>query len=66
MRVSLPHAYAEGLELVGRPLALSATPVEYRRAPPALGEHTREVLRERLGLDEPALDALAARGVIAP
>jgi crotonobetainyl-CoA:carnitine CoA-transferase CaiB-like acyl-CoA transferase len=34
------------------------------RGPPPLGAHTREVLRERLGVDDAALDALAARGVI--
>ncbi|MCP5074852.1 MAG: CoA transferase [Rhodobacteraceae bacterium] len=32
--------------IIGNPLKLSATPVEYRRAPPVFGEHTEEVLRE--------------------
>ncbi len=49
---------------VASPLRLSATPVTYRRAPPRLGEHTREVLQELLGLDAVRLDELAARGVI--
>ncbi len=42
---------------VASPLRLSATPVTYRNAPPALGQHTEEVLRE-LGLDGPAIAAL--------
>ena len=33
------------------PLRLSDTPVTLRHAPPALGQHTDEVLAERLGLD---------------
>ena len=49
---------------VASPLNLSATPVTYRRPPPRLGEHTREVLGERLGLDAVQIDELAKRGVI--
>ncbi len=46
------------------PLRLSDTPVALRHAPPALGQHTDEVLAERLGLDEGRLRALRAKGVI--
>ncbi|MDX1594137.1 MAG: CaiB/BaiF CoA-transferase family protein [Gammaproteobacteria bacterium] len=49
---------------VASPLNLSATPVTYRRPPPRLGEHTRAVLGERLGLDAVQIDELAKRGVI--
>jgi len=34
---------------VSNPVDFSATPVSYERAPPLLGEHTEEVLREWLG-----------------
>jgi crotonobetainyl-CoA:carnitine CoA-transferase CaiB-like acyl-CoA transferase len=34
-----------------------------RRQPPTVGEHTREVLAE-LGLDDRAIDALEANGII--
>jgi formyl-CoA transferase len=34
------------IEVVASPLRLSKTPVHYRRRPPHLGEHTREVLLE--------------------
>lgn len=51
MRISLPHQENSGLELVGSPIKLSRTPVNYNRAPPKLGEHTQEVL-ESLNSDK--------------
>jgi crotonobetainyl-CoA:carnitine CoA-transferase CaiB-like acyl-CoA transferase len=35
-----------------------------RRPAPTVGQHGREILRERLGLDEDELDRLEARAVI--
>ena len=46
------------------PLRLSDTPATLRHAPPALGQHTGEVLRERLGLQEAQLQALRDKGVL--
>ena len=40
------------------PAKLSRSPAAYDRAPPRLGEHTDEVLRDWLGLDDAALAAL--------
>ncbi|MFA5664205.1 CaiB/BaiF CoA transferase family protein [Castellaniella sp.] len=53
-------------EIVGvaSPLRLSDAPARLRHAPPALGQHTDEVLRERLDLTPAALQALRARGVL--
>ncbi len=48
---------------VASPLRLQATPPVLRRAPPALGEHTEEVLAE-LGLDAAQVAALRAAGVV--
>jgi crotonobetainyl-CoA:carnitine CoA-transferase CaiB-like acyl-CoA transferase len=64
LKVALPHPTAGEVDLIASPLRLSATPVEYRRAPPLLGEHTDEVLREVLGLDAPAIAALKAAGAV--
>lgn len=64
LRVDLPHPLAGSAPGVASPLRLSATPVEYRNAPPLLGEHTETILAERLGLDGTAIAALRARGVI--
>ncbi|MBP5072393.1 CoA transferase, partial [Pseudomonas chlororaphis] len=49
---------------VARPIRLSATPVEYRHAPPLLGEHTAQVLQRVLGLELESVDALRASGVL--
>jgi formyl-CoA transferase len=48
---------------VASPLRLQGTPVVLHRAPPALGEHTDEVLQE-LGLDAPHILALKRSGAI--
>jgi crotonobetainyl-CoA:carnitine CoA-transferase CaiB-like acyl-CoA transferase len=44
MQVTVPHVQNPDLQLVGNPIKLSRTPVEYRRPPPILGEHTESVL----------------------
>ena len=57
---------AEGvpsIRSVASPLRLSATPPVVRRAPPALGEHTDEVLAE-LGLDAARIAALRQAGIV--
>ncbi|MFV3371774.1 CaiB/BaiF CoA transferase family protein [Pseudomonas sp. NY15435] len=64
MLVEIPHAQNPAFRMVGSPLKLSETPVEYQRPAPMLGEHTDEVLKHRLGLDEGRLAQLKAEGVI--
>ena len=44
MQVGVPHPMNPQLQLVGNPIKLSRTPVEYRSAPPTLGQHTEELL----------------------
>ena len=46
MLVKMEHPTIGELPLVGSPLKMSETPVEYRLPPPLMGEHTEEVLRE--------------------
>ena len=57
MTVRLAHPLSGEVNLVASPIKLSATPVQYRRPPPLLGEHTAEVLGE-LGIDADELAAL--------
>jgi crotonobetainyl-CoA:carnitine CoA-transferase CaiB-like acyl-CoA transferase len=64
MRVELPHPLAGTVPLVASPLRLSASPVQYRQPPPTLGQHTDEVLKELLGLQDADIQALRAEGTI--
>jgi crotonobetainyl-CoA:carnitine CoA-transferase CaiB-like acyl-CoA transferase len=49
---------------VGSPISLDGAGRGSRRPPPALGEHSREVLREVAGLSDPEIAGLAHDGVI--
>lgn len=60
----LPHVLAGLVPQVGSPIRLSETPVEYRRAPPLLGEHTQEVLARVLGVTTVELELLRQSGVL--
>jgi crotonobetainyl-CoA:carnitine CoA-transferase CaiB-like acyl-CoA transferase len=62
MLVEMQHPQRKKLTVVGSPIKLSRTPVEYRNAPPLLGEHTQTILGRIIS---PAkLDELKAKGVI--
>ena len=66
LAVTLPRDVGDGIAGitgVASPLRLAATPPVLRNAPPALGQHTDEVLAE-LGVDARQVAALRAGGVI--
>ena len=60
----LPHPSAGTVKLVRSPMRLSATPPCAELAPPLLGQHTDEVLREILGHSAERIAALRAQGVL--
>jgi crotonobetainyl-CoA:carnitine CoA-transferase CaiB-like acyl-CoA transferase len=62
--IDMVHATGAPLKLVANPVRLSETPAQYRIAPPPLGQHTDEVLQDRLGLDDSALAALRSKNII--
>ena len=64
MRRDLPHPTAGTAPTVANPIRYSATPIAYDRAPPTLGQHTREVLRDVLCLAEEEIDDLARRAIV--
>lgn len=66
MVVNLDHEIAGPSSFVGSPLKFSKTPVQYKSAPPALGQHTKEVLCDVLGVEDEEFATLAANGVITP
>ena len=66
LRVELPRSAGDGIRTiagVASPLRLSANPPVLRNAPPALGQHTDEVLAE-LGLNTQAIAALRDKQVL--
>lgn len=58
-----PH-HGVNINLVASPIKMSATPVRNDLAPPVLGQHTQEVLREVLGCSDEDLTALRSDRVI--
>lgn len=66
MVVNVPHPLTGdgGAALIASPMKFSDTPVTYRYAPPLLGQHTEEVLREKLNLSNDDLAELRDKEVI--
>lgn len=63
LSLRVPHASGVDVPTLRSPLNLSASPVDHR-APPMLGQHTDEVLRERLQLTPQAIEALRHAGIV--
>ena len=63
MLVEMKHPLKEKLQVIGSPIKLSRTPVEYKKAPPMLGEHTNEILARVA--DAEKLAELRRKGIIA-
>ena len=64
IQIHVPHPTAGNMKLVASPMRLSKTPVEVRMAPPTLGQHTEEILREKLGLTAQEIELLKKNGAI--
>jgi crotonobetainyl-CoA:carnitine CoA-transferase CaiB-like acyl-CoA transferase len=60
---SIAHPAAGALKMLGVPFKLADTPASVRRAPPTLGQHTDEILRE-VGIDPQAVAALRQDKVV--
>jgi formyl-CoA transferase len=64
LRVDIPHPLGAAAPVVRSPLRLSKTPVEYRLAPPMLGQHNEEVLKGLLGKSDEDIARLKAAGIL--
>ncbi len=64
MQLDLPHAGTGRAPSVANPIKFSETPIAYDKAPPTLGQHTREVLTTLAGLSDAEIDALAAKSIV--
>ena len=63
LRLDMPHAAGGNAPQVANPINLSATPVDYRHAPPLLGQDTESVLQS-LGYDTQNIARMRAAGVV--
>jgi formyl-CoA transferase len=62
--LNVPHPTVGNMKLVASPMKLSKTPTEVRMAPPTLGQHTEEILHDRLKLNDQAIHELRDKGII--
>jgi crotonobetainyl-CoA:carnitine CoA-transferase CaiB-like acyl-CoA transferase len=65
MQVEIPHPEAGALKIVANPIRFREHPITQYTAPPAIGEHTRDILSTYLGLDNEAINNLITSGVVA-
>jgi len=63
MRVDMAHPLGVTLATVANPVRMSATPPDYRRPPPMLGEHT-DALLDELGIHGAEAERLKKAGVV--
>lgn len=64
MCVEMPHPTAGKVSLVGSPMKMSATPVNYAGAPPLLGENTEQILSSLLHYSPEKIAELKAASII--
>lgn len=64
LMVNIPHPQNPDFAMVGSPIKTSGTPVEYVRPAPMLGQHTDDILGQRLGLSAEQLAQLKVRGIV--
>ena len=64
VKIELEHPVAGTMPLVASPMRFSGTPVEYRNAPPVLGQHTDEILGRVLGRSAAEIATLKADGIV--
>jgi len=61
---TVEHATAGAVRVLGVPIKLSETPGGVRTAPPALGQHTAQILREDCRLTEREIEDLRSAGAV--
>ena len=64
MVVDIEHSECGPIQLVGSPIKFSETAATIRSAPPTLGQHTDEILKEYLGYEDGKIQELKAQGVL--
>ncbi|RAL63840.1 hypothetical protein DID88_003483 [Monilinia fructigena] len=60
----MDHEYCGPIKMVNTPVKYSESKPSIRTVPPMLGQHTDEILRDLLGLNESEIEALKAEGAV--
>ncbi|TGO59103.1 hypothetical protein BCON_0048g00290 [Botryotinia convoluta] len=60
----MDHEYCGPIKMVNTPVKYSESKPSIRTVPPMLGQHTDEILRDILGMDESDIEALKAEGAM--
>jgi crotonobetainyl-CoA:carnitine CoA-transferase CaiB-like acyl-CoA transferase len=63
MRMDLPHPKSGSVPQVANPIKFASAPLRYDRAPPLLGQHSDEILRE-IGMSDADIEKLRGNGVV--
>lgn len=63
-KITMKHPYNDEVPLLGNPLKLSESKIEYRLPPPLLGQHTEEILKEFLGKTDEEIEQYKKLNVI--
>ena len=64
MVIEMAHTSGVPVQVIANPVRLSETPADYRTAPPVLGQHTEEILRDLLGMSANEFNNLKAKGIV--
>ena len=64
IKLEMDHPVAGKMPMVASPMRFSDTTIEYKLPPPTLGQHTEEVLRQHLQLDDAAIAKLRSDGIV--
>ena len=64
LKISVPHPLAGDVPLTANPIKYSRTPITYDRAPPMVGQHSDDVLRDLLGKSAEEVARLRTRKIV--
>ena len=64
MQIELPHSIDNKVTLLNSPIKIPTSPTKTHKAPPTLGEHTEEILKEKIGLDQDTVARLRNEGIL--
>ena len=64
VEIRMDHPLAGPIPLVASPIRMSGTPVQYRAAPPRLGQDTAAVLQDLLGLPAHRIASMTKEGIV--